>query len=100
MIGSNVALGKLVGDGVKVGSPGLGVSTGGKGLGLLVGVKAIVRVLPPSVKARIMLPIIMTAENNAANAPRINWFVSLIPPALPRHSQMIFSAPLAARYYR
>ena len=38
MIGLGVALGKLVGEGVKVGSPGLGVSTGGNGLGLLVGV--------------------------------------------------------------
>jgi len=38
MTGSGVALGKLVGEGVKVGSPGLGVSTGGNGLGLLVGV--------------------------------------------------------------
>lgn len=86
-IGSGVALGKLVGDGVKVGSPGLGVSTGGNGLGLLVGVKTIARVWPPSVKARIILPKMMTAENKAANAPSSNWFKSLIPVSLPHHCQ-------------
>jgi len=72
---TGVAVGRAVGRGVKVGSPGSWVGITAL---VLVRVGATANLAPPSTSETVRLPKIMAAEIIAARTPNIAWRASLM----------------------